>query len=183
MGGDWWSRDSEFESLHCILLGSFFKFNCCKNFTVAWKDRKQLKMSPRLARSFLKKLILFEQVGWNFKEKYTLKTVYEWGPTIAQWIRLGLPSCHPGFESQAHHQGFHQFIELWNVEKTKINKKRLGLAHFFKKNCHRTFCHFSLQELGPKFFVFLNKQWPNSGLFIIYFRSYQTNIITNFTTN
>ena len=23
--------------------------------------------------------------------------------TLAQWIRLHLPSCHPGFESQAHH--------------------------------------------------------------------------------
>ena len=26
---------------------------------------------------------------------------YEWGAAIAQWIRLCLPSCHPGFESQA----------------------------------------------------------------------------------
>ena len=57
-----------------------------------------------------------------------------WGAAIAQWIRLRLPSCRPGFESQAHHLCFHQFIKkLCNVEKTKINKKRPRLAHFFLK--------------------------------------------------
>ena len=58
--------------------------------------------------------------------------------TIAQWIRLRLPSCRPGFESQAHHLCFFQFILFklyichlnWNVKRTKINKKRPGLAHF-----------------------------------------------------
>ena len=29
------------------------------------------------------------------------------GSTIAQWIRLRLPFCHPGFESQAHHLHFY----------------------------------------------------------------------------
>ena len=39
---------------------------------------------------------------------------------IAQWIRLSLPSCRPGIESQANHQRFYQFIfELCHVEKTK----------------------------------------------------------------
>ena len=38
---------------------------------------------------------------------------------------------HHGFESQAHHLRF-QFIKLCNVEKTKINKKRPELAHFYK---------------------------------------------------
>ena len=43
----------------------------------------------------------------------------------AQWTRLCLPSCHPRFESQAHHQCFYQFVfQLCHVEKTKINKKR-----------------------------------------------------------
>ena len=59
------------------------------------------------------------------------------GAAIAQWIRLRLPSCCNRFESQAHHLCFHQFIELCNVEKTKINKKGLGLAHFFLKKCRR----------------------------------------------
>ena len=48
---------------------------------------------------------------------------------VAQWICLHLPSCRPGFESQAHHLHFYQFeFEWWRVEKTKINRKR-GLAH------------------------------------------------------
>ena len=50
---------------------------------------------------------------------------------IVQWIRLPLPSCRPGFESQAHHLRFHRFIELCNVEKTKINKKEAGIGTFF----------------------------------------------------
>ena len=29
---------------------------------------------------------------------------------IAQWIRLRLPSCSPGFKSQSQHQRFFQFI-------------------------------------------------------------------------
>ena len=32
------------------------------------------------------------------------------GPAIAQWIRPCLPSCSPGFKSQAHHLSFSQFI-------------------------------------------------------------------------
>ena len=43
---------------------------------------------------------------------------------VAQWIRLRLPSCRPGFESQSHHLSFYQFIfELCHVEKIKINKR------------------------------------------------------------
>ena len=58
----------------------------------------------------------------------------ERGAAIAQWIGLRLPSCCPGFKYQAHNLRFFQFIfELGQMEKTKINKKRPGLAHFFKK--------------------------------------------------
>ena len=32
------------------------------------------------------------------------------GAAIAQWIRLRLPSYHPGFESQAHYLCFYHFI-------------------------------------------------------------------------
>ena len=44
-------------------------------------------------------------------------------PHIAQWICLRLSSGYPWFESQVHHLCFHLFFELYNVEKTKINKK------------------------------------------------------------
>ena len=56
---------------------------------------------------------------------------------IAQWICLRLPSCCPGFESQAHHLHFYNLQYLCyicHVERTKINKKRPGLVHFLKKS-------------------------------------------------
>ena len=31
------------------------------------------------------------------------------GAAVAQWIRWCLPSCRPGFDSQAHHLCFFQF--------------------------------------------------------------------------
>ena len=55
--------------------------------------------------------------------------------TVAQWICLRLPSCLPGFESQARHLFFYQFkFELWHVEKTKINRKSGGDLPIFNKN-------------------------------------------------
>ena len=55
----------------------------------------------------------------------------------------------PGFESQAHHLCFYQFIfELCHVEKTKINKKRSGLAHSKK---HIT-SEFKLLIVGKRLF-------------------------------
>ena len=37
------------------------------------------------------------------------KQCYFGGAAVAQWIRSRLPSCRPGFESQAHHLHFFQF--------------------------------------------------------------------------
>ena len=49
---------------------------------------------------------------------------------IVQWIRLRLPSCGPGFESQAHHPCIFQFIWfkfkmnfIAKRKRTKISKK------------------------------------------------------------
>ena len=58
------------------------------------------------------------------------------GAAIAQWIHLYPPSCHPRFESHAHHLCFYQFkfeFKLWHVEKTKINRKRGLDRPIFKK--------------------------------------------------
>ena len=50
-----------------------------------------------------------------------------------EWIRLHIPSCGPGFESKAHH--LCSYIQIFyyichRIEKrTKIDKKRQGLAH------------------------------------------------------
>ena len=62
----------------------------------------------------------------NLKQRVTR------GAAKAQWIRLQLPSWCPGFESQAHHLCFHQFIKVCNVENDENNKKRAGLAHLTK---------------------------------------------------
>ena len=53
---------------------------------------------------------------------------------IAQWIHPPLPSCGPGFESQVHHYIVKIFLYICQcIEKrTKINKKRPGLAPYFK---------------------------------------------------
>ena len=43
------------------------------------------------------------------------------GSAIAQWIRLRLPSCGPGFESQAHYLRF-------------LNKKHLFTVNYIEKS-------------------------------------------------
>ena len=61
-----------------------------------------------------------------------------WGPAaVAQLIRLCLPFCRPGFESQAYHLRFYQCkFDLWHVEMTNINKKRCRdwPVFFFQKS-------------------------------------------------
>ena len=72
-------------------------------------------------------------VPYYVKAEYLNKSI--WGAAIAQWIRLRLPSCHPGFESQAHHLHFFHLYYLCyicHLKRMKINKKRPGLAHFYK---------------------------------------------------
>ena len=42
--------------------------------------------------------------NWHTSEKFVQQTILDVGSaTVAQWIRLRLPPCCPGFESQAHH--------------------------------------------------------------------------------
>ena len=55
------------------------------------------------------------------------------GAAIAQWIRPNLPSCCPGFESQAHHLRFDQFM-LVCVKKGENKQKESGIGPFFKKS-------------------------------------------------
>ena len=52
---------------------------------------------------------------------------------IAPWFRLRLPSCSPGFESQAHHLRFFQFVLLKLYRENNKNKqKEAGIGPFFK---------------------------------------------------
>ena len=58
-----------------------------------------------------------------------------WVAAIVQWFCLCLPSCGSGFQSQANHLRFFQFVLLKLYRENHENKqKRPGLAHFFKKN-------------------------------------------------
>ena len=53
---------------------------------------------------------------------------------IAQWYRLRLPSCGPGFESQAIHLCFFQFVLLKLYRENNENKqKEARIGPFFKK--------------------------------------------------
>ena len=92
----------------------------------------------------------WERTTANVVKPYR-KTTYVWGAAIAQWIRLHLPYCCPGFESQAHHLRFLQFILFklyichlgWNVKRTKIKrsqdwpvlKKSLEIVVYVCCNC------------------------------------------------
>ena len=62
------------------------------------------------------------------------------GAAIAQWICLRLPSCLPGFESQAHHLCFFSIYIVRIVylsfklecEKNENKQKEAGNGPFFK---------------------------------------------------
>ena len=62
-----------------------------------------------------------------------------WGAAIAQWIHLRLPSCRPGFDSQALHLCFYHLLcnsyyictLLW--KRSKINQKEAGFGPFLRK--------------------------------------------------
>ena len=53
---------------------------------------------------------------------------------IAPWFRLRLSSCGPGFESQAHHLCFFQFVLKLYWEKNENKQKEAGIGPFLKGN-------------------------------------------------
>ena len=52
---------------------------------------------------------------------------------IALWFHLRLPSCSPGFESQAHHLRFFQFVLLKLYRENNENKQEAGIGPFLIK--------------------------------------------------
>ena len=63
------------------------------------------KKRTRMAQ--FKKFCCSSRVSSPEKENvFRLKTKVKWGAAIAQWIRLPLPSCRPGFDSQVCHLCF-----------------------------------------------------------------------------
>ena len=121
--------------------------------------RGTLRWSNPLSR-FRSKLTLWwiEHSEWFVLETNLNQTNHAGVAAIAPWFCLRLPSYGPGFESQAHHICFFQFVLLklyW--DETKINKKRPGLAHF-KKNNASSMHHFlnSIVKIKSKS-LFLNR--------------------------
>ena len=57
---------------------------------------------------------------------------------IAPWFRLCLPSCRPGFESQALYLHFFQFVLLKLYRENNENKqKEAGIGPFLNDNLFR----------------------------------------------
>ena len=81
------------------------------------------------------------------------------GAAIAQWICLYLPSCHPGFKSQAHHQRFYpncQFVLYLSCEKNENKQKEAGFDPFKIR---------LLRSITVHSFLFINgMMWPAAAL-------------------
>ena len=95
------------------------------------------------------------------------------GGSIAQWIRLLLPSCHPVFTSQAHHLRFYPLQDwcyICHVKRTKINKKEAGFCPIFLKKeqneirteRHRPSYIFGKKRLCKNMKRFLSFQYPET---------------------
>ena len=106
------------------------------------KERKSTQLLSRRSNWITDHIIPINphEINWTYNTLIILHLpcikFFQWAAAIAQWIHLRLPSCHPGFESQAHHLCFYHFIfELCCVEKTKIHQKEARidpLKKFFK---------------------------------------------------
>ena len=72
----------------------------------------------------------------QYNDKFIAKFDLNWDTAITQWIHLHLPSCHPGFESKAHHLCFYHLRSILcyicHVKRTKINQKEAGFGSFLK---------------------------------------------------
>ena len=121
-----------------IFLQTSYEFHVMmlvrKNFCL-WTNKKSIfgtryevfinvirAQTSRIFLAALKYWMIFH-LYWCRLERIGIKM----GTPVAQWIRLLLPSCRPGFESQALHLRLYQF-KLWHVEKTKLTEKEADNA-------------------------------------------------------
>ena len=85
--------------------------------------------------SWISPIVKHVFVSWIFTA--ICRKHYSLAAAIAPWLCLRLPSCGPGFESQAHHLCFFMLkLKLyccWNKKRTKINEKEAGIGPYFKK--------------------------------------------------
>ena len=94
-----------------------------------------------------------------YNVKYKFLRVNEKGAAITQWIRLCLPFCRPGFESQAHHLHFYhysQFVLYLSCEKNENKQKEAGFDPFKIR---------LLRSITVHSFLFINRMmWPAAAL-------------------
>ena len=76
-----------------------FTQNICKRQMWSQIFRAHLNRELSLTKLRKEKYLRFQLIGVN-------QTCKSGGAAIAEWIRLRLPSCGPGFESQARHLCF-----------------------------------------------------------------------------
>ena len=75
-------------------------------------------------------------MGIPSKRSFTVGGIVRVNKKLASfpWFRLRLPSCGPGFEYQAHHLCFFQFVLLKLYRENNENKqKEAGIGPFLKK--------------------------------------------------
>ena len=107
---------------------------------------------------------------WGLNHFPPRNNLHGGGAAIAQWIHLRLPSCHPGFKSQAHNLCFFQFVLsnckfVIRVGKWK-EQKEAGIGTFLKNNLNsliklflkrRTICpHFKTKKIREYCLAFIS---------------------------
>ena len=95
---------------------------------IFWKSIKKIINNKVGCNHMVEKVKLYWIILWLiifFKTLLMKKIFYQ------SSVDSSTPStCRPGFDSQAYHQCFNQFLmDCCHLEKTKTNKKRLGRAH------------------------------------------------------
>ena len=99
-----------------------------------WKKRKKL-----FQKAFCQSLFV-SRCSWC--DDVVVGKLKKLGATIAQWIRLCLPSCRPNFESPAHQSWVVKFVLYMMREKNKKKTKRGRVLSIFNKKLYAN--HFLL---------------------------------------
>ena len=127
----------------CDIIGLIFGVangQILKNFLTIWSHlshQRFISISNRIFRDKIWSMHLIHEIRTcQLHNGVVIEVLHSgWhGVAIAQWIRLRLSSCGPGFESQAYHLTFY-IVKFYTIfvlvlrKRTKISKKRLFLAH------------------------------------------------------
>ena len=119
-----WAHPGLFSVIFCLFkqtIQFLQQINVKKCPSIIWHRESNPRpfkneLSPITTRSGLPPILLMFEKDWKINKK------------MPKCVRLRLPSCGPGFESQAQHLHF-TFFNLnlnCNVRRTKINKKETG---------------------------------------------------------